>query len=203
MRAMAHKFALTSILLATGFATQAFAQNGQTMIRYVNEYMYFPGVTRVVKSVDSPCNWSLPLLCFRADYIPVPQSTYPEKNPNHCLFTHNRTYCGNSFPPRREIKNWSGGVISPTERVRGDRFAHILDADAYCAQTFGPRWRVARKGEDGYPSYNGYAEFSAYDMKDGGRYPNGRLTPSPHLGIGMLFWVGKSEPTDNECWSEN
>lgn len=202
MKYTGKKFVLSLTLLTTSLAGQVIGQEGQTMTRWVNEYLYFPGVTRMSESNDAPCRRRLPLLCFKDDHRPVPESIYPEINPNWCLFSAASKFCKGMTAPRHVLHDWSEGVIQPTERLSGNSFAHILDANAYCAQKFGPGWRVAKRGE-GSALINWWGDFSAYDLKDGGRYPDGRLSRSPHLGIGRTFWVGKGEPTDNVCWSEN
>ena len=43
----------------------------------------------------------------------------------------------------------STGKVRASVPVRGDQFAHLGDANAFCQQRFGPEWRVLSYHEGG------------------------------------------------------
>jgi hypothetical protein len=88
---------------------------------------------------DTMCSMQLPVLCFKPTQLPVPANV---DNSN-------------------QYHKWSGGIVATTPAVAGNSASNpdlttIANADSYCAQQFGPGWRVA-EFHDGWGWY-----FQAY-----------------------------------------
>lgn len=116
---------------------------------------------------DHPCTDSLPLLCFKpfSPILPVPMSV------NDTDF-YNR---------------WSGGIVGTTAPVQASSFGGLLvNANARCAQEFGPGWRVAEfhDGGKGVPRAAGW-NFQAYGNV-------GKPT--------SRFWVQIDDQKNGTCW---
>jgi concanavalin A-like lectin/glucanase superfamily protein len=113
---------------------------------------------------DQLCTDSLPLLCFKPfnPILPVPMSVIDTD------FYH----------------RWSGGIVATTAPVQASSFGGLLvNADAKCAQQFGPGWRVA-EFHDGAKGAGGW-NFQAY-----GNVGN---QSSP-------FWVHINDQKNGTCW---
>ena len=112
---------------------------------------------------DTDCNAELPVLCFYDANLPKP-STLVIPNNYH---------------------EWSGGIVATTERVAGNSFASIQEANTFCVSYFGEDWRVAEH-HDG-SSIGWY--FKAYG--------NVGDTWNEHY---PRLWVHVSDQPNGTCW---
>ncbi|XBQ16950.1 MAG: hypothetical protein ABL308_03515 [Oceanicaulis sp.] len=82
-------------------------------------------------SGNTLCSEARPLLCFLDRRDPVPEI-------DRVLL-------------ERAGAIWSGGEVRATDPVRGDQFATLADARAFCAEAFGDEWRVAAFHDGNHP----------------------------------------------------
>jgi hypothetical protein len=160
-------------LILIAASLPALAQNGLTWTKTrVDDIVgvidvgcgYTPGVGNQCNpySGDTPCTGQLPLLCFLDLGLEQPAD----------VVTPSRYH------------QWSGGVVATTDPVAGNTFRRIADADAYCADKFGPHWRVA-EFHDGWGWY-----FLAYgNVGDNVNQSRGR------------FWIDILDQRNGTCWA--
>jgi hypothetical protein len=108
---------------------------------------------------DTVCSAALPVACLRPGHLPSPVDA----------------------AGRVVTNDWSGGDIAATESVRGDRFRTVADVDTFCAERFGPQWRMAA-------------------IHDGGRNQSlsGRGDPKT---ITDRVWVDIADQPHGTCWA--
>lgn len=108
---------------------------------------------------DTLCTTALPVACLKPGDTPAP------------------TDAGG----RSLSSVWSGGRIAVTEPVVGTRFRSVRDVERFCAQRFGPGWRVAAI-HDGY-------KFQSIDGLGDPRTIHGRV------------WVDIADQPHATCWA--
>uniref|UniRef100_UPI004056D871 hypothetical protein n=1 Tax=Candidatus Electronema sp. TaxID=2698783 RepID=UPI004056D871 len=111
---------------------------------------------------DTDCATPLPLLCFYAANLNKPASL------TTIAFYH----------------DWSGGIVATTEPVPGSSFATITAADAFCAEKFGPGWKVAEHHDSG----GGWAFFAYGNIGE-------------NYLADQRFWVDVTDQLNGTCWS--
>jgi hypothetical protein len=104
---------------------------------------------------DTLCDARLPLLCLLDIDAPVPEGSY-------------------------EITHWTGGVTSLSPPRRADEFETLAEANAFCAKSFGPDWRVASFHDGGGWALQSFG--IAADRK-------------------ISFWVDIRDQPDSTCWA--
>ncbi len=109
---------------------------------------------------DTNCDVQLPVLCFLDAGLAQP---------------------ANLDTPSR-YRQWSGGIVATTDIVSGNSFKFISDANYFCAQNFGPGWRVAEH-HDGW-GWSFWAYGNIGENFDGGR-----------------FWIDINDQPDGTCWA--
>ena len=115
---------------------------------------------------DTPCSTPLPLACYRDTGTAVP------------------TLAANLPQFFRESIDtfWSGGDIEFTDAIRGDKFATLSDANAYCANSFGPKWRVL-------------------DYHDGG--VRGVASRRSQTNLSPRVWIDIKDQPKGTCWARD
>jgi hypothetical protein len=111
---------------------------------------------------DTICTTQLPVLCFKPAQLSVPTNVVVS-----------------------QYHQWSGGIVATTPAVAGNSASNpdlttIAKANIYCADLFGPGWRVA-EFHDGWGWY-----FQAY---------GGLGQPT------MRFWVDINGQPNATCWN--
>ncbi len=100
---------------------------------------------------DTLCSASLPIACFKDERLKIPDEIA-------------------SFGNLK--KHWSGGRLSYTQAVQGDRFETIAQANAFCTAQFGENWRVLSWHESSFNNVTMYTKIrrpgqrSWIDIKD-------------------------------------
>ena len=142
--------------------TYAFAPNVSDAARDIAAFYCASGEECDPFAGDTPCERALPLLCFRDVGLPAP--AYPSGSME--------AYRG---------RRWSGGEVAATAPIAASDLATITDADARCAQEFGPDWRTADWHLGGLGK--------AFLAKAGGRRFEGR------------YWIDVKDQPYGACWS--
>lgn len=111
---------------------------------------------------DMPCDVALPLLCFHPIEAALPEGVDDS-----------------------QYHRWSGGYVRLSKAVspHDDGIATVADADAVCAEAFGPGWRIA-EFHDGW-GWN----FGALGTLEG-------IEP-----VTDRFWVHIDDQPDGVCWA--
>lgn len=120
---------------------------------------------------DTACSRKRPLLCLAVDGRVRPEGIATPASGG---------VMGDGF-----YSGWSGGRVALTPAVRGNAFARRSDADAFCAATFGPGWRVAEH-HDGVTADGSHGGWG--------------FTALGHIAQTSRFWVAIDDTAAN-CWT--